>query len=214
MILSSSLRFIKFLILCYPKIDNFIFRFLFYLTVLYLSVFLASDMSRVGSVFDVNVSCIVNDDISDFRSFLIFPNNSVHVDVHVNVNNYLNRKFYDFQSKLESNSFKLQILFLVFSLMFYHIFLKQSWIKDKNIWISYINFSAQYCVKSVHIRSYSGPHFPAFGLNAERYFVSLRIQFECGKVRTRITPNTNTFYAVPCNEILQPFRGLWRYKNL
>ena len=26
-----------------------------------------------------------------------------------------------------------------------------------------------HCVKSVHIRSYSGPYFPAFGLNAERY---------------------------------------------
>ena len=29
-----------------------------------------------------------------------------------------------------------------------------------------------------------------------RYFVSLRIQSECGKIRTRITPNTDTFYAV------------------
>ena len=28
-----------------------------------------------------------------------------------------------------------------------------------------------YCVKSVRIRSYSGPHFPGFGLNKERYFV-------------------------------------------
>ena len=26
-----------------------------------------------------------------------------------------------------------------------------------------------HCVKSLRIRSYSGPHFPAFGLNAERY---------------------------------------------
>ena len=26
-----------------------------------------------------------------------------------------------------------------------------------------------HCVKSIQIRSYSGPHFPAFGLNAERY---------------------------------------------
>ena len=31
----------------------------------------------------------------------------------------------------------------------------------------------------------SGPYFPAFGLNTERYFVSLRIQSECGKIRTR-----------------------------
>ena len=31
------------------------------------------------------------------------------------------------------------------------------------------------CVKSVCIWSYTGPHFPAFGLNTERYFVSRRI---------------------------------------
>ena len=51
-------------------------------------------------------------------------------------------------------------------------------------------------LKSVRIRSYSGPYFPAFGLNTERYSVSLRIQSECGKIRTRITPNTDTFHAV------------------
>ena len=28
-----------------------------------------------------------------------------------------------------------------------------------------------HCVKSVRFRSYSGPHFPAFGLNTERYGV-------------------------------------------
>ena len=44
-----------------------------------------------------------------------------------------------------------------------------------------------HCVKSVRIRSYSGPHFPVFGLN---------IQSECGKMQTRITPNTDTFSAV------------------
>ena len=31
---------------------------------------------------------------------------------------------------------------------------------------------------------FSGPYFPAFGLNTERYFVSLRIQSEWGKIRT------------------------------
>ena len=51
-------------------------------------------------------------------------------------------------------------------------------------------------VKSVHIRSYSGPYFPVFGLNTERYGVYLRIQSDCGKIRTSITPNTDTFYAV------------------
>ena len=52
------------------------------------------------------------------------------------------------------------------------------------------------CVKSVRIRSYSGLHFPAFGLNTERYGISLRIQSECGKMRTRITPNMDTFHTV------------------
>ena len=50
------------------------------------------------------------------------------------------------------------------------------------------------CVKSVSIRSYSGPHFSALGLNT-------------GKMRTRITPNTDTFYAL--NLINVPTR----YKN-
>ena len=51
-------------------------------------------------------------------------------------------------------------------------------------------------MKSVGIRSYSGPHFPAFSLNKERYSASLRIQSECAKMRTRTTLNTDTFYAV------------------
>ena len=50
-----------------------------------------------------------------------------------------------------------------------------------------------HCPKSVRIRSYSDPYFPAFGLNTERYSLSPRIQSECGKIRTRITPNTILF---------------------
>ena len=53
-----------------------------------------------------------------------------------------------------------------------------------------------HCVKIVRIWSYFGPHFPAFGLNTERYSASLCIQFKCGKMRTRITPNMDTFYTV------------------
>ena len=34
----------------------------------------------------------------------------------------------------------------------------------------------KHCVKSVRVRSYFGPDFPIFGLNTERYEVSLRIQ--------------------------------------
>ena len=51
-------------------------------------------------------------------------------------------------------------------------------------------------LKSIRIRIYSGPHFPAFGLNMERHSVSLRIQSECRKMWTKITPNTDTFLAV------------------
>ena len=53
-----------------------------------------------------------------------------------------------------------------------------------------------HCIEFVRIRSYSGPPFPAFGLNTERYAVSLRIQSEFGKMRTRITLNTRTFQAM------------------
>ena len=51
-------------------------------------------------------------------------------------------------------------------------------------------------VKGVRIHSYSGAYFLALGPNTYIYSISLRIQLECGKMRTRITPNTDTFYAV------------------
>ena len=66
----------------------------------------------------------------------------------------------------------------------------------------------KHCVKSVRIQSYSGPHFPAFGLNTERYRVSFRIQSECGKMRIRITPNTDTFHAVKFINKLQNYYGI------
>ena len=58
-------------------------------------------------------------------------------------------------------------------------------------------------VKIVGIRSFSGPYFPAFGLNTERYSVSLRIRSECRKIRTRKSPNTGTFDAVIQTEFLE-----------
>ena len=45
------------------------------------------------------------------------------------------------------------------------------------------------------IGSYSGTCFPAFGLNTENV---QNIKSECGKIRTRITPNTDTYFAVLC----------------
>ena len=44
--------------------------------------------------------------------------------------------------------------------------------------------------------NYSGPHFRAFGLNTERYGISIRIQSKCGKMRARITPNADIFHRV------------------
>ena len=49
----------------------------------------------------------------------------------------------------------------------------------------------EHCVKSVRIRSYSDPRFS-------------RIRTECGKMRTRMTPNTDTFHAVKIYENLKP----------
>ena len=54
----------------------------------------------------------------------------------------------------------------------------------------------EHCVKSVCIQSFSGPYFPAFGLNTERYTASSHIQSECWKIWTRKTLNTDTLHAV------------------
>ena len=65
-----------------------------------------------------------------------------------------------------------------------------------NTGLDIVNDVQRHCVKSVRIRSYFGPYFPAFGLNTEKYGVSLHIQFECGKICTRITPTTDAFHVV------------------
>ena len=43
-------------------------------------------------------------------------------------------------------------------------------------------------------KDFSGPYFPAFGLNTEIYTVNFRIQSECRKTRTRKSLNRDTFY--------------------
>ena len=44
-----------------------------------------------------------------------------------------------------------------------------------------------HCVKSVRIRSSSGPYFPAFGLNTERYSVAGKYGPEKLRIRTLFT---------------------------
>ena len=56
--------------------------------------------------------------------------------------------------------------------------------------------SKQHYVKNLRIRNFSDPYCPPFGLNTERYSVSLSIQAEYGKIRTRKTPNTDTFISM------------------
>ena len=66
----------------------------------------------------------------------------------------------------------------------------------ENVCRSELISDANHCVKSVRICSFSSSYFPAFGLNTERYVVSLCVLSECRKIPARKTPNTNTFYAV------------------
>ena len=68
--------------------------------------------------------------------------------------------------------------------------------KAKDLTENFTFCTVIHCVKSVRIRSYSGPHFPAFGMNTESYSVPLRIPSECGEMWTRITPYTDIFHAV------------------
>ena len=62
--------------------------------------------------------------------------------------------------------------------------------------LDFLSSEKKHCVKNVRNQCYSGPYFAAFGLNTERYLESFRIQSKCGKIRTRITPNTDIFCAV------------------
>ena len=56
-----------------------------------------------------------------------------------------------------------------------------------------------HCVKSVCIRSHSGPHFSCIFSHSEWmsiYPYSVQMRENAGKMRTRITPNTDSFHAV------------------
>ena len=61
---------------------------------------------------------------------------------------------------------------------------------------SFLGIFGLFVIICVRIRIFSRLYFPVLGLNTERYSLSLRLQSECKKMRTRITRNTDTFYAV------------------
>ena len=76
-----------------------------------------------------------------------------------------------------------------------------------------------HCIKSVHIQSYSGPYFPAFSRIRTKYgeirstspygvlirsisLYSVPTRENAGKMRTRITPNMDSFYAVIYSDLV------------
>ena len=76
-------------------------------------------------------------------------------------------------------------------------------------WVTWRFKYQKHCVKSVLIWSYSGLHFPAFGLNMERYSDT---HSEWGIIRTRKARNTDTFYAVKFDK--KPNKLSWPLKNI
>ena len=57
---------------------------------------------------------------------------------------------------------------------------------------SYTSIIKSALCEKCRFRSFSGPYFPAFGLNTEKYSLSRCVQYECGKIQTRKAPNTDT----------------------
>ena len=68
-------------------------------------------------------------------------------------------------------------------------------------------------VKSVQIRSFSGPYLPVLELNTEIYSINHIIQSEYGKIRTRKTPYLNTFHAV-IRTLTYKLNMVWLVKNI
>ena len=68
-------------------------------------------------------------------------------------------------------------------------------------------------VKSVQIRSFSGPYFPVLELNTEIYSINHIIQSEYGKIWTRKTPYLNTFHAV-IRTLTYKLNMVWLVKNI
>ena len=70
-----------------------------------------------------------------------------------------------------------------------------------------------FILTSARIWSFPGPYFLAFWLNKEGYEVSLRIQSECWKIRTRKTPNSYNFNAARMCKLAEGYllwRDLWQ----
>ena len=68
-----------------------------------------------------------------------------------------------------------------------------------------------HCIKSVHFRSFSGPYFPAFGLNKERYEVMVarrRRKVKSTKIVLKVLSYIRILYLKQQSNILQCFCSL------
>ena len=76
------------------------------------------------------------------------------------------------------------------------IYIAMHWeiLSNENFYQVFLKFNTAWEVFKYGV--FSGPYFHTFGLNTEKYFTSLRIQCECGKIRTR----KNSFHAVQTNQ--------------
>ena len=109
--------------------------------------------------------------------------------------------FLTFQLSVQDNSF----LFLIMRFHFLKSlgYWQKNYVSNSNLlsmyclhYVWFCFFWYYHCLKRVRNRSFSGLYFPAFGLNRNRYSVSLRIQSKCGKILTRKIPDTYTFHVV------------------
>ena len=88
----------------------------------------------------------------------------------------------------------------------YLSYMKKKSIANKTFIASIIkgNINPSHCVKRARIRSYSGPHFSRIFLHSDWIQISpypVRMRENKGKMRTRITPNADSFYAVIIHKI-------------
>ena len=97
-------------------------------------------------------------------------------------------------SKSEIFSQKVQILLL--SHGFFFLILLSCYCFQIILTLFHEMLNHRHCIQNARMPNFSGPYFSAFGLNTERYGVFLHIQSKCGKIRTRKTPNTDTFHTV------------------
>ena len=145
--------------------------------------------------------CVTNEFFLFFTSFGLLTHNlhPFHFPYFLN----FSRNYYIIKVNYNLSSSFSKIPFIILISNIHLLYNSMALIWDNNRVFSIVFFPLHnsttiivHWVKSIRIRSFSGSYFPAFGLNTERYGVSLCIQTKWGKIRTRKTPNADTFHAV------------------